>query len=341
MNARITAPINATGHCRSVRGFTLIEVMVAMTIGLVILLGLTVLFSNNTRNSSELERTGRQLEGARYAVDALANDLHHAGFYGEINPNDLGSTFTDPDPCSTNAALGWDTSGLAPIVPSAVRGVPATVDLGCLDHRLAGTEAVTVRRASTGDELTLASMTADNLYIQVSRCSDDVKQIAAATTSAPLTLRNLNCTAAVDSVRRYVTRTYYIASCDDCNANDGIPTLKRVELIDGALRTTAIAEGVENMQLEYGVDTTAPADGNPDEYVTAAQVNGTPAARVWANVVSVRVHMLSRNTETTPGYTDPRTYQLGQVTVVPSTSVASYKRTLMTETVRLPNVGDR
>jgi type IV pilus assembly protein PilW len=134
-------------------------------------------------------------------------------------------------------------------------------------------------------------------------------------------------------VRRYVVRTYYIASCNDCTANDGIPTLKRVETINGTRRITALAEGIENLQVEYGVD--ADADGHPDEFISASQINGVPATRVWNNVVATRFHVLSRNTEPTAGYTDPRTYQLGPVTVVPANA---YKHTLMTQTVRLVNV---
>lgn len=325
-------------------GFTLVEVMVALTIGMLILLALTVLFAHNTRNQGQLEGTGRQLESARYALDTVANDIRHAGYYGEFNPNDLGPTVTTPDDaCTTDtAALGWNTATVAVSVPAAIRGIPESVSIACLANRLSGTEAVTVRHATTGDELGLAALPAGNLYIQVSRCEEDVLQIATATGQAGLTLRNIACTAPVNAARRYSVRTYYVASCNDCVAGDGIPTLKRVEMINGELRTTSLAEGIENLQVEYGIDTTASLDGRPDEFVTAAQVNGV-APRVWGNVVATRVHLLSRNTEPTGGYTDPRTYQLGQVTVVPANAAADapYKRTLMTETVRLFNMGDR
>lgn len=330
---------------RPARGFTLVEVMIAVGIGLLVLAGLTMLFANHARNNGEREGTGRQLESARYALDTLATDLRHAGFYGEFNPNDLGPAYSDPDPCTNNLLnLGWNTAGVAVTLPAPLRGTPAAGALACLQERLAGTEAVTVRRASTGGEQTLASMVADNLYLQVSRCADDVQQVAAAATAAGLVLRNIGCTAAVDAVRRYVTRTYYVARCNDCAANDGIPTLKRVELVNGELRTTAVAEGIENLQIEYGVDTDVPADGAPNVFVPAADIDGNPVTHVWTNVMAVRVHLLSRNTEPSAGYTDPRTYAMGAVSVTPATvspAAAAYKRTLMTETVRLVNVGDR
>jgi len=324
-------------------GFTLIEVLVAMTVGLAIMAALATMFAANSRQQQEHQSTAQQLESGRYVLDSLANDLRHAGFYGEFNPADLGPTYQDPDPCSLDpAAFGWNTAGAPIALPAALRGTSADT-LACLENRLAGTEAITIRRVSTVEQTT-ASMAAGNLYVQVSRCPDDVQQLAAGTTVAAMALRNIACTGVVDSVRRYVSRTYFVARCNDCARGDGIPTLKRVEFIDGALRTTSIAEGIENLQLEYGLDTSATADGQADEFVAADEIDGTPAARAWPNVVAARIHLLSRNLEPSAGHQDARTYQLGRVTVTPatvSTATASYKRTLLTETVRLLNVGDR
>jgi type IV pilus assembly protein PilW len=70
-------------------GFTLVEILVALAVGMVILLALTVLFSRNTGNQSELERMTRQLEGARFSLDAMSEDILHAGYFGEFNPNTL------------------------------------------------------------------------------------------------------------------------------------------------------------------------------------------------------------------------------------------------------------
>ena len=146
-----------------------------------------------------------------------------------------------------------------------------------------------------------------------------------------------------DRVRRVVQRTYYVASCNDCVAGDGIPTLRRVEFIDGQLRDTPLAEGIENLQFEFGVDTNpAPpnGDGEPDVWVGPAGITDAPGAGPlsWDNVVAVRVHLLARSTQASPGYTDPRTYTLGGVEVTPGDG---FRRTLLSSTVRLMNVGGR
>lgn len=333
-----------TRPARRPRGFTLIEVMVAMAVGMVILLALTVLFSRNSSNQAELEATTRQLENARYATDTLSEELVHAGFYGEFDPVNLTPTptFTLPDPCATDlAALGWTTpanptAGLS--VPAALTGYGTGDALGCTPNRRAGTEAVAVRHMDTRDPTALAAMAANTLYVQVSRCADDVGQILAGSTqtAAAMTLRNLGCTAVNAEVWRYVPTLYYVADCNDCARADGIPTLKRVQLVDGALRTVALAEGVENLQLEYGLD--RDNNGTVEEFVRAGAIGAPagPATDVWPNVVSVRLHLLTRNAEPTPGYTNPRTFQMGAgVSVAPGDS---FKRSLMTTTVRLVNV---
>jgi type IV pilus assembly protein PilW len=74
---------------------------------------------------------------------------------------------------------------------------------------------------------------------------------------------------------------YYVA-----NNPDGITSLYRQ---DGTADAIELAQGVENLQVLYGVDT-SPADVNQsaDDYVTANNVTN------WDNVISVRLHLLMR-----------------------------------------------
>lgn len=325
-----------------VRGFTLIELMIAFAVGLFILLGLSVLFSVNSSNQNELERTVRKLESARFAVDTLSEDIMHAGYYSDFNPNALlplptYNTTTDPtapiDPCAILPSLqGWNTSSASVALPVAVEGIAVGTTVSCLSNRLAGTEAIIVRHADTGPAIARPTSTT-NLYIQISRCKDDTQRVIASPGPATnFTLRLPDCTTVNDAVRRLVQRIYYIATCNDCAANDGIPTLKRYEVIDGTQRTTSIAEGIENLQFEYGQDTDN--DGQPDSFLAVASIAS------WNNVVAARLHLLARATEKTPGYTDLRTYTLGpNVSIVKPSD--GFKRTLLTTTTRLNNVGGR
>ena len=325
------------------RGFTLVEVMVALAIGMLILLALAVMFSRNNGNQTELERTSRQLESARFALDLLTEEIMHAGFYGDFNPNTMlnAPTYLTPGPCPAALAdLGWVTpgGGAAPSLPVAVQGIPAATAIGCgaaAANRLGGTQALSIRHAETSAVLTPASVTAGNLYVQTSRCKTDLSRILVGSATPDFTLRVPACDAVNVRVRRAVQRTYYLASCNDCAVGDGIPTLRRLEWIDGKLLDTPLAEGVENLQLQFGIDNDA--DGWPDQFVDAGAITGV-APLLWTNVVAVRAHLLTRTTQPTAGYIDPRTYTIGAVVVTPADS---FKRVLLSSTVRLHNVGGR
>ena len=60
-------------------GFSLIELMIAITLGLLIMSGLTTIFVKNSQARSEIERSNRQLESGRYAMALLTDDLRMAG----------------------------------------------------------------------------------------------------------------------------------------------------------------------------------------------------------------------------------------------------------------------
>jgi type IV pilus assembly protein PilW len=333
-------------------GFTLIEILVALAVGTVILLALAILFSRTSGNQAELERSTRQLENARFALDELTENLLHAGYFGDFDPDSMAftPTYTTPTPCITKVDdLEWVTPNAGAVsLPAPVQGLESGTAIGCGlagTNRQADTQALIVRHADTGAALTPVApsvtlpLTAGNLYVQVSRCTLDVQRILVGSVEADFTLRMPNCiTGATDinrMVRRVVQRTYYIADCSDCAAADGIPTLRRLEWIDGQLRDTPLAEGIENMQFEFGVDTDD--DGQADQNLGADKIIG-PAPLVWNNVVSVRVHLLARSTQATAGYVDTRTYQMGDVSVTPGDA---FKHTLLTSTVRLMNVGGR
>jgi type IV pilus assembly protein PilW len=326
------------GQCLTMKGFTLIEIMIALALGTLVLLGLSVLFSVNSGNQNELERTLRKLENARFALDTLSEDIMHAGYFSDVNPNTLigGVTYQTPSPCETGLdKLGWD-SGTTPIkMPTPIQGISNTDNaFACLNNRVKDTtEAFVIRHADTGSAISPDTVNVKNLYIQISRCPDDLQRIIVSPGEKDnFILRTATCDKPFDAVRRLIQRAYYIADCNDCDANDGIPTLKRIELIDGILRTISIAEGIENLQMEYGEDTDG--DGQPNNFVTTDKVTD------WANVIAVRLHLLARATEKTTGYEDARTYKLGpDVTVTKPAD--GFKRTLMTTTVRLNNVGGR
>ena len=63
------------------RGFSLIELMVAITISLLIFAAVLRLFLDIGRTNDELAKTNEQIENGRFTVQLLQLDLMHAGFW--------------------------------------------------------------------------------------------------------------------------------------------------------------------------------------------------------------------------------------------------------------------
>jgi type IV pilus assembly protein PilW len=319
---------------RPQRGFTLIELMVGLTLGLVVITALLLLFANASSRGQDLARTSIQIENGRYVAEMLREDLRLAGFFGETSVT--GATYSQPDPCSTTPT-GWNGTPTSFGLPTPVQGYGPTDVLACLDHRKAGTDAIAIRRVGVTavDPATLAGGNTQH-YVQYSYCVTDVAspRLVFSANRSDFTLRNRACSG-VNLVRPYVSRIYYISDCNQCGAGgDTLPTLKRVELVAGQLTTTALAEGIEMLRLEYGFD--VDGDGSPDTYLTRPGATG--ASALWSNVVSLKAHYITRSLDRDPGAAliGAQQFQLGNTAVV-STAADGYARKAYSSAIRLIN----
>jgi type IV pilus assembly protein PilW len=328
-----------------VAGFSLIELLIAMTIGIMLLTVLATVFSQTTAGRSALERMTRLTENSRFAADVIGDDIRHAGFYGNFMPP-TNTVFQNPAPCDWTVLnvqqLGWDPNLPVPRYPAQLMGYddPPAVAAGiaCLPDRVPGTDVLVVRRVSA---TAIAGATADlrNVYIQASQCINDPVMLRVTNTAAQFDLRTAACDNTLRApVRRYFVRVYYVAGCNECAPSDGIRTLKRMEFLDGALQVVPLAEGVEQFQVEYGFD--IDNDGTPDTMLTGITANGTPTD-VWANVMALRLHLLLRTTEAAGNAaTSPAVYDMGPGHAN-ETCPAGFKCRLLTTTLRLNNVAGR
>ena len=93
-----------------------------------------------------------------------------------------------------------------------------------------------------------------------------------------------------------------------------------------------LIEGVESMQLTYGVDTSTPPNGVIDNYVTADGVTS------WNTVVAVRMALLMRAADPVEaGTTVPATGLVNGVTITYPTTGSQYDRRVFTTTVAVRN----
>jgi type IV pilus assembly protein PilW len=378
----IRIPLHRRPALRRQAGFSLVELMVSIVVGMVIIAALSLLFANNSRARQEMDKSSQQIENGRYATQYLRDDLRMAGYWGEFSPALLVAPAALPDPSLT------DDASVAAAVPLHVQGyhfgmdsaaystLPAGVS-SLLTDRKANSDVLVVRRASTcaaGPSAAEAGCSAQDVasakYFQTSLCSTQLDTLAAAghfdwqfvvsrtpnvfTTSNPNLAAAPTFLAQKDCVTPAVTRAvnvhiYYVANNDV--SGDGIPTLKMLSLGATSFGSpVAIAEGIETLQLEYGLDNgvggTA-GDGIPDQWnADPAAGIAAPAAQVtaWQQVTAVKVHLIARNTQPTGQFTDTRTYVLGSSVTADNQFGAyndAYKRHVYSTVVRIANAAGR
>jgi type IV pilus assembly protein PilW len=260
-------------------GFSLVELMVAIAIGLVIMLTLITLFININRSNEEMTKINSQIENGRFAMQLLEDDLVHAGFWDTYVPQFDDLTYTGvptdaplnvPNPCT---AYPWSNAHQTDLlgVPINVYGNTPPSGPGCgslVSNKQDNTDVLVVRHAETcipgevnceGDVAGMlyfqASMT-HNAFCQAPLTPDTVPYTL--TTSGFDTLRKRDCVTPVTAKRKFISNIYYVRDYA-VNVGDGIPTLMLAQfgLVGGTLghiEGIPLIEGIEGFKVEIGVD---------------------------------------------------------------------------------------
>jgi type IV pilus assembly protein PilW len=315
-------------------GVSLIELMISLVLGLMVLAALVTVFANTSASRNELERSSRQIENGRFAMEILSDELRLAGFYGELDLKTMTATVL-PNPCSL--VIGdWRDA-----MPIHVYGYDNGASVpGCIPADLkANTDVLVVRRTSSCEAGVggCAAAVAGQPYLQVSKCATEqviTPFVLGLSGTAAFTLKMKDCTT-VAGLRRYLVDIYYVSN--DNGSGQPVPTLKMMSFDGAAFTVTPLVEGIEWLNIEYGIDNDG--DGAPDVYTTAPVTVAD-----WASVMTARINLLARNIETSPNYTDSKTYSLGLdaggavITVAPGDA---YRRHVYTGLVRVVNAAER
>src|SRR5258706_3587684 len=170
---------------RAERGLSLIEMMTAIAIGLMVLVGLTSVFVNSSNANREMKNPAGQIESGRYAIEFLSRDVRHAGFYGELSWLPAVPTASPgPDPCAApTAGAVSDTSNAALALP-VQRIDPASVPAGCSGlltaaNLQANSDILVVRRADTNALpvtcTTTGTVKANTVYLQTTPLAAEIQ----------------------------------------------------------------------------------------------------------------------------------------------------------------------
>lgn len=343
-----------------IAGFSILELMISMTIGLLITALLITVYSRTSSTHAEFKRANSQIESGRFALQVIQQDLMHAGFWGEYSPT--GTPTATVSPCL--AWSSWTTSEKTNIFLLPIQGynaasastAPSTCGSPITDPAI-GSDVLVIRHAETCEAGATGCEAVNNskLYLQVSKCSLDTNSYVLNTDSTAFTLRQKDsagksCTTAGYSSttagkRKLVSNIYYVR-----DLGDGHPSLVRSAFDiagPGPQSAQVLIEDVEKLRVEYARDTSG--DGVPDtgyENTCATCTTDAEWATFWNQIVAVRLRVLAKASSTSPGHSDNKTYDLGQgVTFTPSTDSDStndgYKRHVYTLVVKLVNVASR
>jgi type IV pilus assembly protein PilW len=281
-------------------GFTLIELMIAMTISMVLLGGVIQVFISSKQAYRLQESQARMQENARFIFAVLSNSIRQAGYTGcnSRRSGTITNTLNHSDELAYRFEIAiegfealtshWNPT-LDPVITSPLPGNDILVVRGQVDRGvrvvppLMGTRSAALH-VTSGNNLKQADV------VMVSDCvSSAIFQISNATPRTGTLVHNRGnvvspSNATTDLGKIYqddaeiiqlVSRVFYIRT-----GVSGMPSLYQKV---GTKPVEELVEGVEGMQILYGEDING--DANADRFLPANDVD-------MGNVVSVRISIL-------------------------------------------------
>jgi len=266
---------------RHVRGLTLVEMMIAMLLVLIATAGALALVARGraAERTSEAVANLEEITDAAYAV--LADELRMAGYLGLAAP---GSRVTGASTIGVVEAPGLSVTGGCGDSLAHDLGRPITaaddsyrVDANAPLRCSAGPNGRVVPGADT---LTVRHASRDSAPRDAGRL-----QIESSLRAARLMTDGIARLGASARIHDLEVSVFYVSA--DSTGQRGLPSLRRKRLVGGirpAFQDEELVTGVEDMQVEFGLDDPDDADDAIDRWVTPAGIptEDTPRAiRLW------------------------------------------------------------
>lgn len=333
----------------SQRGVSLIELMVALLIGLFLIFGAVTIYQQSRTTFRTTEAVARLQETARLAFDVLEADVRMASYWGLNNRADFIvnrgiPTLSTPAPFTTAQAANINACGtgtnsnwlihLDQYIGGTNNGFGLSSNCAAFQGAATNGDMLVVRRAADAQPATLD---VNRIYIQTSRIQGTLF-VPVSGGGCDLLPTNPACIPAAyappaSQSRQLVVNAYYVSTRSTFR-ND-VPALRRKSLgninagtVSAAITDEEIAPGVEDMQVLFGVDTTG--DTNVDQYVNPGAV---PAG---AAVISATIWLRIRSEERDFGHVDNTAYQYADMASA-VTIGDNYRRIVVSKTITLRN----
>ena len=313
-------------------GFSVVELMIAMLLSLALSAGVISVFVNNSYSFNQDDNIARMQDDARHALREIAFDISMAGHYADllipdiVTPDAALSIGTD---CGPAGELNWmyrtseagtgNTLSLAAIDNASSAVVVAAHSCFAANEIEPGTDVVAIRRVAGRAS---AALTANAIYL---RTNGTIGLLF----KAPMPAAPSLVVAAPSADWEYRPSIYFIRQYAN-TPGDGLPTLCR-KVLRGAgpsMTTECLATGIENLQIEYGIDTSE--DGHPNVYLT------NPTLADLQSVVAARIFLVARTTEIDTRYSNDKVYSVSNsADFVPNDS---FHRRVFSTSVSVQNI---
>lgn len=301
------------------QGFSLIELMIAVTISLFLLLGVSYIFTGSKQTYRVEENLARMQESGRLAFEYISRDLRAAGDFGCASRGIAAATASGTATCT-----GWPAD---PAVPSLVCALDASNCDGTTAAKLnfnpaqsiygyeaSGPTGITIKADTdairiTGSEPTAASITSDTAgtitantvsgiaagdILLASDCKSSVAFQACTVTTAGATIAHGNAKSGGCAALGNVCGTWG-STYGNLSGGSILKVVRNIYYISGTSLyrrdvnnvESELIPNIEDMQVTYGVAATAA--GSATSYQTANNVGD------WSLVKSVHIEILVRS----------------------------------------------
>lgn len=288
------------------RGVTLVELLIAMTIGLFMIGGLIQAFVASKQIYATNEALSVIQNSGRASLEILTADIRDAGYMsnclgGDRKINNLlaagyNATLFD---MTSSSVTGWNDSAgsFSSDLKNYVSGTDvvlikhAALDSGANANGSTDITASTITLASAsniskGSIVLIAEPTGCDLFQNQSTKNTELSRAKTGTpgNKDPSTTNLSHAYSSDMRIQLYQSMIYYVGT----STTTGASTLMRVRYDTGTAATPEdLVDGILDMQILYGVDTGG--DRQIDDYVNAASVTN------WSNVLALRVNLLVAN----------------------------------------------
>jgi type IV pilus assembly protein PilW len=313
-------------------GFSVVELMIAMLLSMALASAIISVFVNNSYSFKQDESVGRMQDDARHALREIAFDLSMAGHYADLHvPSTVsydGNLSIGVD-CGPPGEINWmyqttetgTGNSLSVLALDNATNTNVTAAHSCFisGELQDGTDVVAIKRVA-GAEANVLS--ANGAYLRTNG-TVGVMFSGTAPTAPPVAIAPPRADWA------FRPSIYYIRQYAN-SPGDGIPTLCRKVLgaAGPSMTTECLATGIENLQIEYGIDTTG--NGQPNVYVT------NPTLGQMQDVVAARIFLIARTTDIDTRYTNTKTYSISNAPDF--TPNDSFHRRVFSTSVSIQNI---